>query len=239
MGIPLTAPAAIAAATDRLRAGGDLAQVPRDFADALLGQARWFRHEPGDDIVSSNEPTASVHALADGIAIMRTALAAADVAAFHVLHPGQWVGFTTLFDPQRFLPTGYVTARSTCITARIGTAQIEALLGDHPQWWRWFGVFAIRYGDIATGVAADLSLRDSRRRCFAMVLRAAGARFGNTANALTAQIGQDELGAMANVSRNTANRILTDAEADGLLTARYRAIDLHDIAALRHIVAEG
>ena len=239
MGIPLTAPAAIAAATDRLRAGGDLAQVPRDFADALLGQARWFRHEPGDDIVSSNEPTASVHALADGIAIMRTALAAADVAAFHVLHPGQWVGFTTLFDPQRVLPIGYVTARSTCITARIGTAQIEALLGDHPQWWRWFGVFAIRYGDIATGVAADLSLRDSRRRCFAMVLRAAGARFGNTANALTAQIGQDELGAMANVSRNTANRILTDAEADGLLTARYRAIDLHDIAALRHIVAEG
>jgi CRP/FNR family cyclic AMP-dependent transcriptional regulator len=234
----LTAPTAIAAAADRLRSIGDLTVVPRDFADALLGLARWFRHEAGDDIVSSDEPAASVHALADGIAMMRTGLAAADVAAFHTLHPGQWLGFTTLFDPQRQLPTGYVTARTSCITARIGIAQIETLLAGHPQWWRWFGVFAIRYGDTATGVSADLSLRDSRRRCFAMLLRVAGARFASSGNVLTALISQDELGAMANLSRNTANRILTDAEAAGLLTARYRAIELHDVAALRHIVVE-
>jgi len=170
---------------------------------------------------------------------MRTGLEAADVAAVHMLHPGQWLGFTALFDPQRQQPTGYVSARSTCITARISTSQIEALLAKHPDWWRWFGAFAIRYGDTATGVAADLSLRDSRRRCFAMLLRAADARFAGASQVATALIGQDELGGMANLPRITTNRSLAYAEAAGLITARYRAIGIHDAAALRHIVVEG
>ncbi len=87
-------------------------------------------------------------------------------------------------------------------------------------------------------MAADLALRDSQRRCFAMLLRAADARFGSASNSAVALVGQDELGAMANLSRNTTNRILGEAEAAGLLTARYRAIALHDLAALRHIVSE-
>ena len=213
--------------------------MPVDFADALLARAHWVRHEPGDDIVSEDEPAACVHALADGIAILRTGLAAVDVAAVFFIHPGQWLGFTTLFHPQRQLPTGYVTARSTCITARIGTAQIEALLAERPGWWRWFGGFAIGYGDTATGVAADLALRDSRRRCFAMLLRVAGVRYASTVNDAVALVGQDELGAISNLSRNTTNRILNDAEAAGLITARYRAIELHDVATLRHTVEEG
>jgi CRP-like cAMP-binding protein len=235
----ITSQSVIAISAHRLRQSGDLAEVPPDVADALLAAARWFRHEPGDDIVSGDEPVACVHALADGVAAMRTGLAAADVAAFHFLHPGQWLGFTALFNPHRQLSTGHVTARSSCITARIGTIQIEALLAAKPGWWRWLGGFAIRYGDTATGVCADLSLRDSRRRCFAMLLRAANVRYAGSPATVTALIGQDELGAIVNLSRNTINIILNDAEAGGFLTARYRAIDLHDVAALRKIVEEG
>ena len=239
MGKQLTSPSVIAIAAHRLRRTGDLSEVPPDVADALLAVARWFRHEPGDDIVSADEPAACVHALAEGVAAMRTGLAAADVAAFHFLHPGQWLGFTALFNPHRQLVTGHVTARSTCITARIGTNQIEALLAAEPGWWRWLGGFAIRYGDTATGVCADLSLRDSRRRCFAMLLRAANVRYAGSPATASAFIGQDELGAIANLSRNTINITLNEAEAAGFLTTRYRAIDLLDAEALRKIVEDG
>jgi CRP-like cAMP-binding protein len=44
------------------------------------------------------------------------------------------------------------------------------------------------------------------------------------------------LGAVANLSRNSVNRIVKALEAQGLVSVAYRAITLPDPARLRHLV---
>ena len=86
-------------------------------------------------------------------------------------------------------------------------------------------------------VASDMLIRDSRRRCLAALLRVADCRTGGT-EPTTAELSQDELAAMANLSRQTTCPILREFADAGLVTDGSRNIVLHDMAALRARLAE-
>ena len=215
---------------------GWLSHTPRDFADVFLAHCHWRHVGGGVAIQHAGDTSGSIAGIARGTISITTALSTPDAPMTHIGHPGIWVGYVSLFDNTPLALS--ITTRSDVMLASISQARLEALLSDRPQWWRHIGGLGITYGNVAVNVAADLMIRDSRRRCCAALLRLADCRFADRPGArpIEAPLSQEELAAIANLSRTSVSGILHDLEADGLISLGYRAVTLHDTDRLRAIV---
>ncbi len=112
----------------------------------------------------------------------------------------------------------------------------------HPttEWWRELTRLSIIYGDVAQNVAADLLIRDSERRCAAVLLRLGGRRFPSPGDEQSVEvpIRQDELAGAANLSRNSVGTILQRLKARRLVEPGYRGMTISSAKALRAFVDE-
>jgi CRP/FNR family transcriptional regulator, cyclic AMP receptor protein len=86
----------------------------------------------------------------------------------------------------------------------------------------------------------DLMIRDGAERVVAVLLRLSGCRFpvprGSGPN--VAHVSQEDLAAMANVSRGTANAVLRRLEAAGHVKRSYREITILSPDAMRSRLPE-
>ncbi len=215
---------------------GWLGQTPRDFAEAFLSHCHWRHVGSGVAIQHAGDTIGSITGIAHGTISITTALSTPDAPMTHIGHPGIWIGYVSLFDNNP-LPMS-ITTRSDVMLASISQPGLEALLSNRPQWWRHIGGLGVIYGNLAVNVAADLMIRDSRRRCCASLLRLADCRFADRPGAqpTEAPLSQEELAAISNLSRTSVSGILHDLEASGLISLGYRAVTLNDTARLRAIV---
>jgi CRP-like cAMP-binding protein len=112
------------------------------------------------------------------------------------------------------------------------------MLSKRPHWWRHLGVLAFENGNIAANAAADLKIRDSKRRCIAALLRLSGCRFSDPAEEtpIEVMLTQEELAAMANMSRNNIGEVLRKLAERRLIELGYRTIIVRAPAALRAII---
>jgi CRP-like cAMP-binding protein len=214
----------IAAAAATLRKTGWLSQVPTELAETVLANCKWRTIKAGQAIQHAGDHRSGNYGVGRGTIAYSTALGSADTPTMHIGHPGAWFGYIGMFTGAG-LPVG-VTARSDVMIAGLGKIQLEQLLAEHPEWWRQMGLLAVDYGNTAINVAADLMIRDTRRRCAASLLRIANCRFESLEDAeqVDAPLSQDELAALSNMSRTTISTILRDLENDGLIKLGYRSV---------------
>lgn len=204
---------------------GDMAKIHAEFRDSLLSLCSWKRFEAGASIAAAGDAASQIFALVEGHVALTTALGPSDARMTHIFHPGNWFGFVPLFTGS--LRNGSLDARSDCLLACLGHGQIERLLADNPAWWRHIGHLSIISSNTMNNIIADLMIADSRRRCLATLLRIANCRFETRSEApVEAHVTQDELGAIANLSRNSVSRILRDVNSDGLVEIGYHRITL-------------
>jgi CRP/FNR family transcriptional regulator, cyclic AMP receptor protein len=230
----------IATLTDTLAKRGWLSRTPPEFREAFLAHCQWRRIEAGRTIQHAGETGIGLSGVARGSITLTTALGAPDTPMTHIAHAGQWFGFVTLFPGSRMRQVS-VVARSEVMLAHMTHAALDGLVGSHPDWWRHIGVLGIDYGNTAINIAADLMIRDSRRRCLAALLRLADCRFDGppTPCSVEAPVSQEELAAIVNLSRSSIGTILQPLEKTGTITLGYRSIVVHDPAALRAVVDGG
>jgi hypothetical protein len=119
-----------------------------------------------------------------------------------------------------------------------GTSAIIKVLAEHPQWWRFLLQPAIIYGDTSQNAAADLLIRDSERRCAAVLLRLSGLRFARPDDAKPVQVPltQSELAGAANLSRNSVGTMVKRLVARGLIEQGRQGIVVCAPMALRAFV---
>ena len=188
--------------------GGWLAKTPGDFQRAILSGCRWQFLDAGEPVQAGGEEAAELIGLAQGAIEMRTILGAADTPLMHVAHPVFWLGYVPLIlgQPRRLT----ASAKTPSWLARIPQYAVESLLLERPEWWRFFLQPAIIYGDVSQTVAADLLIRDSERRCAAVLLRLSGHRFASPTDRQPVEVSltQDELAGAANLSRNSTGTML-------------------------------
>lgn len=226
----------IAAAAANLRKTGWLSQVPSDFAETVLANCKWRKIEAGQTLQHAGDQRSGIYGVGRGTIAFSTALGSADTPIMHIGHAGSWFGYVGVFTGTD-LPMG-VTARSNVMIAGLGQLQIEQLLAQRPEWWRHIGLLAVSYGNAAVNVAADLMIRDTRRRCASSLLRIANCRFVSPQDAeqVEAPLSQDELAAISNMSRTTISTILRDLEAAGLIKLGYRSVLIIHPGRLRALV---
>ena len=219
-----------------LARGAWLSRMPEDFRRAILSGSEWRRFEIGSPLQLGGEETGELVGLADGIVEMRTVLGRADTPIMHLAHPVLWFGYMPiLFGDGRRISAA---ARTPVWVARMSEVSLRRLLDDRPDWWRHFIQPTVTYGDVAVGIAADLLIRDSARRCAAVLLRLGGKRFASAEDLepVFVPITQSELAGAANLSRNSVLAILGRLQGRGLVEAAYRGISVRSPVALRAFV---
>ena len=226
----------IAAGTQSLKSSGWLKETPSEFADAVLANCHWRAIAAGQTIQHAGDTHAGIFGLARGTVAITTSLGSPDAPMLHIGHPGLWFGYVALFKG-RAVPNGIV-ARSDVLVAGMAQSQLEQLLAKHPPWWRYIGLLGVIYGNAAANIAADMMIRDSARRCAAALLRLADCRFELAVGVQTvhAPLSQDELAAIANLSRTSISTILREFDEQGLISLGYRSVTLNDPSRLRAMV---
>jgi CRP/FNR family transcriptional regulator, cyclic AMP receptor protein len=141
----------------------------------------------------------------------------------HIAPAPFWLGLNPLINHLPRLVS--VTARSRCLVTRAPQHRLVALLAENPLWWRFNALQLLEAMWLASQIATDLLIPDSRRRCVAVLLRIAGRRDAG-ADPVKAVMTQDELAGMANLSRQTIGPILRTLAEDGHITASYRGITI-------------
>ncbi len=219
--------------------GGWLAAAPSEFQQAILSCCGWQNLEAGAPIQAGGEEEGELIGLARGIVEMRTILGPADTPIMHFVHPVFWFGYVPILSsrPRRLA----ASAKTSVWLARISQAAVGALLAERPEWWRHFMQLAVIYGDVSQNVAADLLIRDSERRCAAVLLRLGGRRFAapEDKEPVEVPVTQTELAGAANLSRNSVGTMLQRLKARGLIEPGYRGMTIRAPAALRAIVDRG
>ena len=215
---------------------GWLRYTPRDFAEAVIAHCHWRNFAAGTGIQHAGEEGGIVAGIAHGSAVLTTSLSTPDSPVLHIMHPGDWFGYLPLF-LSGARPNSLV-ARSDVTIAFMSQQELEALLVPQPYWWRHIGTLAAVHANLATAVAADMMIRDSNRRCAAALLNVANCRRGEPTSApvLNAPLSQEELAAIANLSRTSVSSILRDLEGQRLIELGYRTVTLRDPARLRALV---
>ena len=189
----------------------------------------------GETLIWGGDREGGILGLAEGSVSVSSSSGAADVAPIHIVRPPFWFGLNPIVAGAARNVT--VTARSECLVAQVSQHALVAILAERPEYWRLTGQLLVDTVAIAVQAVDDLMLRDNRRRCIAVLLRIADCRNSGDV-AVEADIGQEELAAMANLSRQTVGPILHELARAGVISLGYRSIVLQNPAALRNIVGD-
>jgi len=222
-----------------LASRGWLSVTPPDFQRALLSRSSWHCLEAGAPIQAGGEEAGELIGLADGVIALRTILGPADTPIMHLSHPVFWLGYVPIIlgKPRRIA----ASAKTPVCLARIPQAAVKGALSAHPQWWKYLLQPAIIYGDNSQNAAADLLIRDSERRCAAVLLRLSGRRFSGPDDSKPVEIPltQTELAGAANLSRNSVGTMVKRLAARGLIEQGRQGIVVCAPIALRTFVEQG
>ncbi len=171
--------------------------------------------------------------LARGIVEFRMFRGRADKPILHFARPAFWIGYSPIFSHQRPHRVE-VTAKTTVWLARVLQDKVRKLLNSRPEWWRHFLQPALFYNEIGLNIAADLLIRDSERRCAAVLLRLTGHRSTDPEDPEPV-----DLAGAANLSRSSVRTMLGRLAALGLIEQGYGGVVVRQPAALRAFVDKG
>jgi CRP-like cAMP-binding protein len=128
-----------------LRSSDWLSTVVHEFQSAFLRTCRWKLFERGETLVGAGDKSTPFIGIASGSVAITTALGAPDIPLTHIAHAGIWTGFVAFIGNR---PTDNETVALTrAYAAVISRSAVEALLIEHPTWWR----------DVALATIANLS----------------------------------------------------------------------------------
>lgn len=216
-----------------VRKTGWLAATSPEFQSAILERSIWQRFEPSVTLTHGGDTEGGIVGLVRGAVSIISAIGPSDSPVAYIARAPFWFGERPSLGQRTRTIT--VITRTVCDVALVPQKSIEMIMAEKPGWWRQLAAMSVEGVLTVTQIATDLLIADSKRRCIAVLLRVADCRKeGN--GPCDAGVGQVELAAMANMSRQTIAPILHRLEADGALELGYRTIRVVNPAYLRAIV---
>jgi len=201
---------------------GWLAATPPHFRDQVLSRCVLRRAEKGQQIFSRGDPPGGLWGLVSGTVAIEVD-SGRETFLGHFAGPGYWIGAGPTITGQDRSVGVMATRASTLLL--LPSASFKEIAAADPEAWRWLAVLPMMQSLLAMGVAQDLMIRSPRDRLVAILLRLAACR-GPFAKAepeiITAT--QDEIAAIANLSRTATGKMLRELENSRCLSMGYRSI---------------
>lgn len=220
-----------------LRTGRWYAQLPEDFAQALLRLARVRHLDSGEVLFLRDSPPCGLYAVVAGsIRISGQSGRGDDAreALLVLLPPPQWFGEITVFDGAT--RTHHAHAAEPTTLLQVPQAELLAWLQDHPQHWRDLAVLMadklrLAFQTMEEQTVLSAPLRLARR--LVVMAEGYGVQGGKSGTRRVLAVTQQELSLMIGISRQTTNEILKGMEAQGILRVQRGALEILDLVALR------
>jgi CRP/FNR family transcriptional regulator, cyclic AMP receptor protein len=213
---------------------GWLSRMPADFRAAILRNCVWQNYEAGASLFVAGDAPGGIFGIADGSVGTSTLLGAPDAPMVHIARRGYWSGEGSVLsgEPRRMSASAITAA----LVANVPLTALYTLLSERTEWWQHIGQLALSNIDIIGNGFVDLMIRNSGRRCAAVMLRLCECRFIDAIDiSREVMITQEEIAAMANLSRSTVNIILRRFAKQRLIELRYRSIVVVETKRLRKL----
>jgi CRP-like cAMP-binding protein len=156
----------------------------------------------------------------------------------HFFRPGDWFGEGPAISGRPRI-VGLSAVRDTELLY-LSLGAVDEILRERPSSWRMFGALTLGKLETAMWAIDDLMIRNSLKRFIAVLLRLGGCRAATPPEPLPIVVysSQEDLAAMANVSRARANEILRRLERAGHLSQSYRRVEILAPDRLRSMLAD-
>ena len=199
----------------------------------LESRLRRRRFRRGQVVFNEGEVGDALYLIESGRFDVQAATPQGHVVVLRVLHPGEFFGELALVHPD-LARTGRISALEAAETLALSRRDFDELRDRHPRLDRML-VAALadrlkRTSDLVVELLMPAEVRLWRRLC--VLDEAYGP--GNTI-----AMSQDDLARIAGSVRQTVNRLLKRAEADGVLAIERGAVRVLDRRALEQMSGEG
>lgn len=206
---------------------GWLAETPEPFRALLLSRCMLRTAGPGEALYHVGDEAGGLYGIARGQVGVLGAPQGSANTLFHIVGPGFWTGeFTTLTGKGRVIS---LVARTPVQAVRLHRADFLRIAEADPQAWRHLSLLTVQNTLRAIRVIDALRREDATERLAATLVNLAREQPDHP---MILRLSQDDLGAVARLSRGSVNAALARLEGAGLLRRDYGAITLHDVSAL-------
>jgi CRP/FNR family transcriptional regulator, cyclic AMP receptor protein len=202
---------------------GWLSQQPPEFQDRMAGIGRWVRVACGTPLYVVGEAPKAMFGLAEGRLDVSIPIGPDDEVVVHRAPPGLWIGDGALLSGMPRVLS--VRAAADCRLFRIPRGALARVLGEHPGDWMYLHRLSTINGTLCAQILAEVLALPARARFARLLLRIAAPDGAVLAT-------QEELGAMAGMSRAAFRRALHVLIEAGALETGRGSVRIHDRAAL-------
>jgi len=218
-----------------LRSGLWFRGLPEELQARLLDAASVVSVEAETTIFRIGDAPSGIYALLDGTVRIATRTAANREVLLLLAKPPSWFGEISALDGQPRAQDA--TAVGDVRLVHVDQRSLDAILTAWPTWWRHLAALMAAKLRLALIAIADEVATPPGLRLARWIASMAQSYGDSALPRRSIQVRQDELAAMANVSRQTANALLKDLEARGLIRIAYGAIEIVDLAGLIRLTA--
>ena len=210
----------ISQAQHLLSTRGWLTKTPAPFREAVLSHCVLRDFATGDTIYAQGDRSGGLWGLAAGTVGVEVSGDHRNPSFAYFTGRGFWIGAHPLVlgtDRQ----VGLVALRPSSLLY-LPSPSFHRIASDDPEAWRWLAVLPLMQTTLAFGVLDDLLIRDTRRRCAAVLLRLAGCRGpGAVSEPDEIHVTQEQLAEMINMSRTALGEVLRWFEGRSLISRKY------------------
>jgi CRP-like cAMP-binding protein len=214
-----------------LRSGRWFAGLPDALQARLVDGAVLRSLRARQPLFARGDDADGLYAVLDGSIRVSGSSPSGREALLTLLEPPSWFGEISIFDgaPR----THDAVAESDALVLHVPKPALDAILDDEPRWWRELGLLLTAKLRLAFTAMEDMALlpiavRLARR----IALMAEG--YGEREHQRRAvEVSQEQLAQMLSTSRQTANQLLKELEARGLIRLSYGTIEILDLDGLR------
>jgi CRP-like cAMP-binding protein len=214
-----------------LRSGRWFAGLPDALQAALVGGAVVRRLPARGRLFSRGDEADGLYAVLDGGIRVSGASESGREALLTLLEPPSWFGEISIFDGQP--RTHDAVAEGEALVLHVPRRALDAVLEAEPRYWRELGLLVtskLRLAFVAMEDMALLPIAVRLARRLAMMAEGYGEREHQRR---TVEVSQEQLAQMLSTSRQTANQLLKELAARGLIRLSYGTIEILDLAGLR------
>jgi CRP/FNR family transcriptional regulator, cyclic AMP receptor protein len=217
-----------------LRSGKWFAGLPEPLAEGLLDAGQLRALSADETLFARGDEPTGLYALLDGAVRVSGTSESGKEALLTLLEPPSWFGEISLFDGQPRTHDAIADGESRVIL--VPQAPLLQLLEENPRWWRDLGLLAtskLRLAFIAMEDMVLLPIAQRLARRLSLMAQGYGER---KSEHRTVEVSQDQLAMMVSTSRQSANQVLKEWEARGLIRLAYGSIEILDLDGLRRLV---
>lgn len=215
----------------RLVEGRWFQALPDSLRQALCGAAVVRRLPAGQRLFARGDAPCGLYCVVEGAMRISVVGENGKEALLALVEPPNWFGEICLFDGQPRTHDAFAEGATTLL--QVPQVPLQAMLTQHPEYWRDFALLMSHKLRITFAVLEELSLLPAAPRLARRLLMIAEGYGESSTCKRELHLPQEQLAAMLSLSRQTTNQILKDLEAQGILRLSYGGIEILDRDRLR------